>query len=69
MVVTRSLQMMVRSGVLRRAELDPPLDHHESAKGGPDGQEEDQPSAGDRAESGWLARIFLSREFLLRRQH
>ncbi len=69
MVVMRSLKMMVMSGVVRRANLNPPLVHFDSAEGGSDGQGGDQPSADSLAEPGWLARMFFSREYLLRRHH
>jgi hypothetical protein len=69
MVVMQSLKMMVISGVVRRADRNPPLVHGDSAESGPDGQGGDQTSAGNMAEPGWLARMFLSREYLLRRHH
>jgi hypothetical protein len=69
MIVLRSLKMMVMSGVVRRADLAPPPVHPDSGEGGLDGQGEDQSSAGSMAEPGWLARMFFSREHLLRRHH
>ena len=66
MVVMQSLQMMVMSGVVRRADLDPPLVRRNSTQGGPDGQGGDEASAGSLAEPGWFARMFFSREYLLR---
>jgi hypothetical protein len=70
MVVMQSLQMMVMSGVVRRADLDPPLVHLNSAQGGPDRQGGgDETSTSSMAEPGWFARIFFSREYLLRHHH
>ena len=69
MVVTQSLQMMVMSGVVRRADLDPPLVHLDSVQGELDGQGGEKTSAGSMAEPGWIARIFLSRDHLLRHHH
>jgi hypothetical protein len=69
MAVLRSLKMMVISGVVRRADLDPPLVRFDSAAGGRDRQRGDRTYAGSMAEPGWLARLFFSREYLLRRHH
>lgn len=68
-VVMQSLQMMVMSGVVRRADLDPPSIQLNSAQGGPDGQGEDETSADSLAEPGWFAKMFFSREYLLRQHH
>jgi hypothetical protein len=69
MVVMRSLKMMVMSGVVRRADLAPPPVHPNSLEAGSDGPGGDQTSADSPAEPGWLARMFFSREHLLRRHH
>lgn len=69
MVVMQSLQMMVMSGVVRRADLDPPPDRHNSAQDGPDGQGGDDTPVGGLAEPGWFARMIFSREYLLRQHH
>lgn len=69
MVVMRSLKMMVMSGVVRRADLAPPPVHPNSVEGGLDGQGEGRSSTDSLEEPGWLARIFFSREHLLRRHH
>jgi hypothetical protein len=68
-VVARSLKMMVRSGVLRRADIDPPRVHFNPAQGGSFWQGGDETPPNTMAEPGWFARIFLSREFLLRHHH
>ncbi len=67
--VTDSLKMMVLSGVVRRADLDPPLLHQHSAKIGIDPYGGALDLDEEIEEPGWLARIFLSREYLLRRYH
>ncbi|OGW50106.1 MAG: hypothetical protein A2V62_00905 [Nitrospirae bacterium RBG_19FT_COMBO_58_9] len=67
--VTQYLKMMVISGVVRRADLDPPLLHLSSAKIGIDPYGGDLDPDDEVEEPGWLARIFLSREYLLRRYH
>jgi len=69
MIVMQSLKMMVMSGVVRRADREPPLLHVSSTEAGTQGDRADKAPAGDPAEPGWLARIFLSREHLLRRHH
>jgi hypothetical protein len=66
MVVTRSLQMMVMSGVVRRADLNPPLVHLDFVRGRPDGQGGERIAAGVVAEPGWFVRMFFSRGYLLR---
>lgn len=68
MVVMQSLQMMVMSGVVRRADLAPPLVPLDAAPGGLDGQGGSDAS-NDTAEPGWFARMFFSREHLLRLHH
>ena len=67
--VTDSLKMMVLSGVVRRADLDPPLLHQHSAKIGIDPYGGALDLDDEIEEPGWLARIFSSREYLLRRYH
>ena len=69
MVVLQSLQMMVMSGVVRRADLDPPPVDRHLAQGGPERQGGGEPSASSVAEPGWFARMFFSREYLLRHHH
>ena len=69
MFVMQSLRMMVMSGVVRRADCDPPLVHLNSAQGGLDGQGGDKTSASSLAEPGWFARMFFSREYVLRHHH
>ena len=69
MVMMQSLQMMVISGVVSRADLNPPLVHLNSAQCGQDGQDGEETSAGSMAELGWFARMFFSRERLLRHHH
>jgi hypothetical protein len=69
MVVMQSLKMMVMSGVVRRADLDPPLVHFDSMNGRPEGQGGDQTSVGSKAGPGWFSRMFFRREHLLRYHH
>jgi hypothetical protein len=69
MVVMQSLKMMVMSGVVRRADLDPPLAHLGSAEAGTEEPGGSQGSAIGMTEPSWFARMFLSREYLLRRHH
>lgn len=60
-VTLRTLQMMVMSGVVRRADLNPPQ---------PSGRTLSQPADAPRqpfpqesaSEQGWLSRLFLSRK-------
>ncbi|MDH4187932.1 MAG: hypothetical protein OEV08_13140 [Nitrospira sp.] len=68
-MMLRSLQMMVMSGVVRRADLAPPPVPFDFARDGVDGPGQDETVAAPMAEPGWLARIFFSREYLVRRYH
>ena len=69
MVMMQSLRMMVMSGVVRRADLDPPPVHLNSAQGGPVGQGGDEPSVSSVGKPGWFVRMFCSREYLLHHHH
>jgi len=68
-VVMQSLKMMVMSGVVRRADLDPPLIHLSPAEAGTEEHGGNQDFANGTVEPSWFARMFLSRECLLRRHH
>jgi hypothetical protein len=67
--VTGDLKMMVLSGVVRWADIDPPLLRQHSAKIGIDPCKGALDLDDDIQEPGWLARIFSSWEYLFRRYH